>query len=81
MERPKKERARYNPRKRIEHARDQSFSKKHYNFLNVYQNKTMRYSKRTRNHKDYHRGVYNAPIRIQNNEAYDPSALNRDLIG
>jgi len=76
-----KEKLRYNLRKRIKDVREQAFNKKHYNFLNIYRNKTMRYSKRTRTYEDYSQGVCNALVRIQNNEAYDQSALNRDLIG
>jgi len=76
-----KEKLRYNPRKRIKDVREQTFNKRHYNFLNIYRNKTMRYSKRTRTYEDYSQGVCNALVRIQNNEAYNQSALNRDLIG
>ena len=76
-----KEQLRYNLRRKIKHAREQAFNKKHYNFLSIYSNKTMRYSKRVRTHQDYHQGVCNALVRIQNNEPYDPSALQRDLIG
>ena len=76
-----KEQLRYNLRKKIKHAREQVFNKKHYNFLSIYSNKTMRYSKRVRTHQDYHQGVCNALVRIQNNEPYDSSALQRDLIG
>jgi len=38
-----KEKLRYNLRKKIRQAKDQNFNKNHYNFLNVYKNKTMRY--------------------------------------
>lgn len=76
-----KEKLRYNLRKKIKSVRDQNFNKTHYNFLNVYRNKTMRYSKRVQTYKDYHQGVCNALVRIQNNQRYDQSSLNRDLIG
>jgi len=70
-----------NLRRKIKHARDQTFNRKHYNFLNIYQNKTMRYSKRTQNSQDYRRGVCNALIRMKNNEPYDSAALARHFIG